>query len=364
MNSATSSVGPIEARFALRYSGFDLDVDLRLPGGGVSALFGPSGSGKTSCLRCFAGLENTCQGRVAVAGEVWQDTAAGTFVPPHRRPLGFVFQDARLFPHLTVGGNLRFASHRANGPAPIRFDEVIQLFDLAALMERRTDRLSGGERQRCAIARALLTRPRLLLLDEPLSALDDARKAELLPYLERLRDVLSIPMIYVSHSMREVARLADHLVLLERGHVLASGPVAEITARADLPLSNAEDAGVVLQARCAEHDPEFALTRVQFEGGALWLPRVHCEVGRPLRVRVAATDVSVVLEPPRATSILNVLPATVRERRDDQRGTSLVQLDLGSALLLARLTRRSASLLALEPGRAVYAQIKGAAVLR
>jgi molybdate transport system ATP-binding protein len=194
--------------------------------------------------------------------------------------------------------------------------------------------------------------------------LDEARKAELLPYLERLRDALSIPMIYVSHSMREVARLADHLVLLERGRVQASGPVTEITARADLPFSEGGEAGVVLLARCIEHDAEYALTCVQFDGGRLWLPRVQCEVGRPLRVRVAATDVSVVLEPPRATSILNVLPATVLERRDDAGGTSLVQLDLGSARLLARLTRRSATLLQLDPGRPVYAQIKGAAVLR
>jgi molybdate transport system ATP-binding protein len=354
----------IEARLALRYPGFDLEVDLRLPAGGVSALFGPSGSGKTSCLRCLAGLEAGCVGRVVVAGEVWQDSARGLFVPPHRRPFGFVFQDARLFPHLTVHGNLRYAMRRAEGPEPVRLDEVVQLLDIADLMGRDTDRLSGGERQRCAIARALLTRPRLLLLDEPLASLDEARKAELLPYLERLRDALSIPMVYVSHSMREVTRLADHLVLLDRGREQASGPITEITTRADLPFSDDDEAGAVLLARCVEHDAEFALTRVQFDGGTLWLPRVQCEVGRPLRVRVAATDVSVVLEPPRATSILNVLAATVRERHDDERGRSLVQLDVGTVRLLARLTRRSATLLGLEPGRAVYAQIKGAAVLR
>ncbi len=355
---------PIEARFALRYPGFDLDVDLQLPAGGVSALFGPSGSGKTSCLRCFAGLERGCEGRVVVAGEVWQDSAGGFFVPPHRRPFGFVFQDARLFPHLTVRGNLRYAMRRATGPEAVRFDEAVQLLGIADLLERHTDRLSGGERQRCAIARALLTRPRLLLLDEPLTALDEARKAELLPYLESLRDTLSIPMIYVSHSIREVARLADHLVLLDRGRVQASGPVTEVTARADLPFSDEDEAGVVLLARCIEHDADYALTRVQFDGGTLWLPRVQCEIGRPLRVRVAATDVSVTLERPHATSILNVLAATVLARRDDQRGRSLVQLDLGGTRLLARLTRRSASLLGLQPGRAVFAQIKGAAVLR
>ena len=359
-----SSVAPIEARFALRYPGFELDIDLHLPGGGVSALFGPSGSGKTSCLRCFAGLEPGCVGRVTVAGEVWQDTSTRRFVPPHRRPFGFVFQDARLFPHLTVGSNLRYAMRRASGPEPVRFDEVVRLLDIAGLMERHTDRLSGGERQRCAIARALLTRPRLLLLDEPLAALDEARKAELLPYLERLRDALSIPMIYVSHSMREVARLADHLVLLERGRVQASGDVTEITARIDLELSDDDQAGVVLFAHCAAHDADFALTRVQFDGGALWLPRVACQIGHALRVRVAASDVSLALEQPRATSILNVLPATVAARRDDERGRTLIQLDVGGTPLLSRVTRRSATVLGLTAGQQVFAQVKGAAVLR
>jgi molybdate transport system ATP-binding protein len=359
-----SAAPPIEARFALRYPRFELKVDLRLPLGGVSALFGPSGSGKTTCLRCFAGLEPKCEGRVAVGGEIWQDSETGLFVPPHRRPFGFVFQDARLFPHLTVRGNLRYAMLRAHGPEVVGFPEVVSLLDLADLLERRTDRLSGGERQRCAIARALLTRPRLLLLDEPLAALDEARKADLLPYLERLRDTLSTPMIYVSHSTREVARLADHLVLLEEGRVLASGPVTEITARTDLSFSDDDQAGVVLLARCTAHDAEFALTRAQFEGGALWLPRVACEIGHALRIRVAANDVSLTLEPPRATSILNVLAATVLSRRDDQRGTSLIQLDLGGTLLLARVTRRSATELGLHAGQAVYAQIKGAAALR
>jgi len=359
-----SEAAPIEACFALRYPGFELQVDLRLPAAGVSALFGPSGSGKTTCLRCFAGLEDGCEGRIAVGGQVWQDSAGGRFVPSHRRPYGFVFQDARLFPHLTVRGNLRYAMRRASGPEAVGFDEVVRLLGIADLLERRTDRLSGGERQRCAIARALLTRPRLLLLDEPLAALDEARKAELLPYLEQLRDALSIPMIYVSHSMREVARLADHLVLLDRGRVQAAGAVTEVTARADLAFSQDDEAGVVLLAQCAAHDAEFALTQVRFEGGTLWLPRVACGIGQALRVRVAASDVSLMLEPPRATSILNVMAATVVARHDDERGRSLIQLDLGGTRLLARVTRRSATLLGLQPGEAVHAQIKGAAVLR
>jgi molybdate transport system ATP-binding protein len=360
--SATTPA-PIEARLRLRYPAFELDVDLRLPAAGVSALFGPSGSGKTTCLRCFAGLESGCSGRIAVGGELWQDSASGRFVPPHHRPFGFVFQDARLFPHLTVRGNLTYAMRRASGQEAVGFDEAVRLLDIADLLERGTDRLSGGERQRCAIARALLTRPRLLLLDEPLAALDEARRTELLPYLERLRDALSIPMIYVSHSMREVARLADHLVLLERGSVRARGPIADVTARADLPLGD-EDVGVVLLAQCTAHDSEFALTQVRFDGGALWLPRVACDVGQPMRIRVAASDVSLALEAPRATSVLNVLGATVRSRQDDAQGRSLVQLQVGGARLLARVTRRSAAQLGLQPDQAVFVQIKGAAILR
>jgi molybdate transport system ATP-binding protein len=354
----------IEARLKLRFPGFELDVDLDLPAAGTSALFGPSGSGKTTCLRCLAGLERASEGRVVVGGEVWEDSAARRFLPPHRRQVGFVFQDARLFAHLTVRGNLRYAMRRAAGPEVVGFDEVVGLLELAGLLDRATGALSGGERQRCAIARALLSRPKLLLLDEPLASLDTARKAELLPCLERLRGALSIPLIYVSHSMHEIARLADHLVLLDGGRVQAAGPIAEVTTRADLPFSGGEEAAAVVLARCAGHDEGFALTRVRFHGGELWLPRVACAAGEPLRVRIAASDVSLALELPRATSILNVLAATVVERRDDQGGRSLLRLDISGTPLLARVTRKSATLLGLEPGRAVWAQIKGAAVLR
>lgn len=219
-----SVLAPIEARFALRYPGFELDVDLRLPDGGVSALFGPSGSGKTSCLRCFAGLEPGCQGRVVVAGEVWQDSADGCFVPPHRRPFGFVFQDARLFTHLTVRGNLRYAMRRAVGPETVRFDEAVQLLGIADLLERRTDRLSGGERQRCAIARALLTRPRLLLLDEPLAGLSRAGRAQMVAFIrDRLRP-LGVTLLFTEHDTEAVMQLADCIMVLQRGRALAEGP--------------------------------------------------------------------------------------------------------------------------------------------
>jgi molybdate transport system ATP-binding protein len=359
-----SATAKIEARLQLDYTAFALDVDLDLPSTGLTALYGPSGSGKTSILRCMAGLEPACRGRIAVADEPWQDSERGLYMPAHRRRYGFVFQDARLFPHLSVVGNLRYAMRRSSGSQVAGYDEVVRLLDLGALLERDTSRLSGGERQRCAIARALLTQPRLLLLDEPLSALDDARKAELLPYLERLRDQVSIPMIYVSHSMREVARLADHLVLLDTGRVQASGPIGELTSRIDLAFSDGDQAGAVLQVRCVGHDAPFALTCVQFQGGQLWLPRVACEAGQTLRVRVAASDVSLALVPPQASSIVNVLAATVCDRRDDDQGRSLIQLDIGGARLLARVTRRSAVTLELRPGLTLYAQIKGAAAMR
>jgi len=359
-----STAARIEARLQLDYPGFALDVSLGLPSTGLTALYGPSGSGKTSILRCLAGLEPACRGRIAVDGEAWQDSERRLFMPAHRRSYGFVFQDARLFPHLSVAGNLRYAMRRSSGSQVAGYDEMIRMLDLGALLERGTSRLSGGERQRCAIARAMLTQPRLLLLDEPLSALDDARKAELLPYLERLRDQVSIPMIYVSHSMREVGRLADHVVLLDRGRVQASGPISELTSRIDIAFSEGDQAGVVLQALCVGHDAQFALTRVQFAGGELWLSRVACEAGQPLRVRIAASDVSLALVPPQASSIVNVLPATVCGRRDDGEGRSLIQLDLGGARLLARVTRRSAVLLDLRPGMALYAQIKAAAAMR
>jgi molybdate transport system ATP-binding protein len=305
------------------------------------------------------------RGRIVLDGNVLFDTAAKIDVPVSRRRIGYVFQEGRLFPHLSVKHNLDYGRWMGGHPAdPAAFAHAVELLDIGHLLDRRPGKLSGGERQRVAVGRALLMRPRLLLLDEPLASLDDARKAEVLPYLERLRDALSIPIVYVSHSMREVARLADHLVLLERGRVQASGPVTEVSARIDLAFSDEDQAGVVLLARCAEHDAGFALSRVQFEGGSLWVPRVACEVGQALRVRVAASDVSLTLERPQATSILNVLPATVAARRDDERGRSLIRLDLGGAPLLARVTRRSATVLGLDVGRAVFAQIKGVAVLR
>ena len=353
----------LHARIQVAFDGFDLDADLALPPRGATALFGASGSGKTTCLRCIAGLEPRAVGRVAFNGDVWFDRTAGIRVPQHRRPIGYVFQDARLFDHLSVRRNLEFGFARV--PAAERrigFGDVVPRLGIGGLLERRPRHLSGGEKQRVAIARALLTSPRLLLMDEPLAAVDEARKAEFFPYLESLRDDFGVPIVYVSHLMTEVVRLADHLVVLDRGRVVAAGPIGEVSSRLDLPLAEAEEGGAVLRATLAAQDPAYALTRLDLTGGSLWVGKVDRPVGAAVRIQVAARDVSVTLQRPGETSILNVLAATIAARRDDDAGRTLLQLDAGGTLLLARVTRRSADQLALAPGRAVFAQVKGVAV--
>jgi molybdate transport system ATP-binding protein len=351
----------IAATFRLDYPGFTLDVDLDLPGSGVTAVFGQSGCGKTTLLRCIAGLERGA-GRLDVNGETWQDAA--TFLSTHRRPLGYVFQDARLFAHLTVAGNLDYGMRRAAGADSSRRAPIIDLLGLGSLLERLPERLSGGEQQRVAIARALLTAPRLLLLDEPLAALDHARKREILPWLERLKDELEIPVIYVSHAADEVARLADHLVVLEGGRNLAHGPLAETLARVDLPIRLGEDAGAVFAATVAERDAEWHLARVEFDGGELWVKDSGVPVGRRVRVRILARDVSIAGSRHDDVSILNLLPATVIALAgEDHPSAVLVQLRAGATTLLARLTRRSAQRLDLVPGREVWVQIKAVALI-
>jgi molybdate transport system ATP-binding protein len=343
---------------------FAVDVDLDLPGRGITALFGHSGSGKTTCLRAIAGLERAPGGYVALGDDVWQDDAHGVFVPTHRRSLGVVFQEASLFPHLSVRANLEFGYKRVLA-AQRRFhiDEVARMLGIDALMARRPDRLSGGERQRVAIARALLASPRLLLLDEPLAALDHKRKQEILPYLERLHDALSMPIVYVSHSPDEVARLADHLVLLDGGRVVASGPLGETLARADLPPVFADDAGVVLDTVLDGHEPD-ALSRLAFMGGVLYVGQRKEAIGTRLRCRIHARDVSLALEKPPSSSIVNLLPATVSATADtDTPGHVLVQLRMGPSPLLARITARSRRELNIVPGRQVWVQIKGVALL-
>ena len=351
----------------LPYRDFQLEVDLDLPGRGVTALFGPSGSGKTSLLRCVAGLEHPPHGRLNINGEQWQDSRRQLFVPPHKRPLGYVFQEASLFEHLSVRGNLEYGRKRvAPSERRIDFDQAVALLGIEHLLERLPARLSGGERQRVGIARALLTSPRLLLLDEPLAALDPQRKQEILPYLERLHDELDMPILYVSHAPDEVARLADHLVLLEQGRVQSSGPVGELLARLDLPLAQAEDAGVILQARVSGHDADYQLLQLSLPGCATPLRVAHPPVpsGQPMRLKVHARDVSLSLEKPAHSSILNLLPATVHSQRQaDNPAHILVRLDLAGSALLARITRYSRDQLGLHEGQQLWVQIKSVALL-
>ena len=359
---ATRDAPPIRARLVLAYPGFRLDVDLRLPGRGFSALFGPSGSGKTSCLRAVAGLLRT-RGRLEVCNEVWQDDARGIFVLPHRRAVGMVFQHAALFPHLSVRGNLEFARRRVpRGQARVDFDHVLALLGLEPLLERRPEHLSGGERQRVAIGRALAASPRLLLLDEPLASLDLKRRAELLPCLQAMQAELDIPALYVSHAPEEVARLASHLVMLENGLVRASGATAEMLTRLDLPLAHGDTAQAALAVTVLSHDAVDRITRVRFGGGELLLPGATAARGDSRVVRILARDVSLTLSRHGDTSILNILPVTVLALADDTPGHVMVRLDAGGSALLARVTRRSADALALRPGLTVHAQIKGAAI--
>ncbi|MFA5628199.1 MAG: molybdenum ABC transporter ATP-binding protein [Thiohalomonadaceae bacterium] len=353
----------ITARFRVTFPGFSLEVDLELPGHGVSALFGPSGCGKTTLLRCIAGLQQA-DGKLLIGDAVWQD--ASSFVPVHQRPLAYVFQEASLFPHLSVRDNLLYGYKRiSREQRRVVFDEAVAWLGLEELLKRDPGSLSGGQRQRVAIARALLTSPRLLLMDEPLAALDLKSKADILPYLERLHDELDIPVIYVTHSPDEVARLADHLVMLEGGRVLASGSLTETMARLDLPIQREEDVGVALEAQVVERDEDWHLARAEFPGGSLWVRDMGIPVGGRLRLRVLARDVSLATAViPEQSSILNLLPATVTELVDDAHPSQrLVRVAVGKTPLLARLTARSADALGLVPGKPIWLQVKSVAVL-
>lgn len=355
----------LHARFTLQRADFALDLDLQLPGTGVSALFGASGSGKTTCLRAIAGLEPTARGYLEVNGQVWQDDSTDFFLPPHRRPLGYVSQDAGLFTHLDVQGNLEYGMRRV--PASERripLQQAIDLLGIAHLLKRKPVTLSGGERQRVSIARALAVSPALLLMDEPLAALDMQRKEEILPYLERLQQELAIPLIYVSHAPDEVARLADYMVLLRQGSLVAAGHPSELMSRLDLPLAHGDSAGVIISTSVEGHDPVHDLISLRFEGGILRLPSMTVTFGTSLRVRIQARDVSLTLQAQRDSSILNIFAASVLEIAPDSLGQVMVALDCGGQRLLARITRQSAELLNLRSGSAVYAQIKGVALLK
>lgn len=352
----------IEARFTIERGDFTLDVDLKVPAHGITSLLGPSGCGKTTLLRAIAGLEHYQNGFLKVGDMTWQE--GSHFVPPHKRSLGYVFQEASLFAHLNVRRNLEYGVRRVpETERKVSLEKAIDLLGIGKLLERKPATLSGGERQRVAIARALAVSPRLLLMDEPLAGLDQKRKQEVLPYIESLHKELDIPVIYVSHSADEVARLADHLVLLEAGRAVATGAIQEMFTRLDLPLAHDRDAGAIFDAVVTGHDENYHLTILDFPGGQITVTRQALQIGDRVRLRLAAPDVSLTLEHQSSTSILNIFPASVDEITDEGLAQVTVRLLAGGVPLLSRITRKSAVELGLKPGKSVYAQVKSVALL-
>lgn len=347
----------------LTQDSFALSVNTSVPAKGITAIFGHSGSGKTTLLRCIAGLEPKAKGQLSIAGQIWQD--ANNFLPTHKRSLGYVFQEASLFEHLTAKDNLTFAIKRADKP----FDEtlyqkVLEIMGIENMLTRYPSQLSGGERQRVAIARALLIQPKILLMDEPLAALDLARKQEILPYLEKLRDNVDIPILYVSHAMDEVARLADHTLMLADGQVIAEGEVSQVFSRLDLPSQFQQDTGVIIKAQVIEKDEQWHLMRVAFSGGDLWLKDSGENIGQTVRVRVLARDISLALAAHQDSSILNRLQAKVIEIKEDKNeALALVRLQVGDEFFLARLTRRSLAHLQITVDKLIWAQVKSVAIV-
>lgn len=353
----------IQARFKLDWPGFSLDVDLSLPGRGVTALFGPSGCGKTTLLRSIAGLERPPKGFLQVNGEVWQDDSI--WLPTHRRPLAYVFQESSLFPHLSVMGNLQYGRQRTSPANAFDLSQIIELLGIEALLPRKPDALSGGERQRVAIARALAVNPRLLLMDEPLAALDMQRKQEILPYLERMQKTLDIPIIYVTHAPDEVAQLAEHVVMLEHGKVTASGSLHDTLSRVDLPLRLGDDLGVIIDARVSEIDKQWHLARLDFADGACWTRDQGLALQDTARLHILARDVSIAREKPAQSSIQNILAGRIdRCVDDDAPGSVIVRVLIGETPLLARITARAVAELALKPGDTVWVQVKSVALAR
>jgi molybdate transport system ATP-binding protein len=359
--------GSIQVAFRGVLGTFALDAEFRAPPLGVTALFGPSGCGKTTVLRCVAGLQRLPDGYCAVGDERWQDKTS--FRPTHQRPVGYVFQEASLFPHLSVRRNLLYGAARgrpAVGGHAIKFDEVVDLLGLSGFLERAPRHLSGGERQRVAIGRALLSQPKLLLMDEPLAALDRLTKDEILPFIERLHERLSLPILYVSHDMSEVERLADFLVLMRAGAVLAAGPLPELQSDPALPLATTRDAAVSLDATVDAYDAAYGVLTLAVHGGLLLVPASSGAPGERRRVRIAAGDVSVAATPPTASSILNIVPARIVSLSAVGRHEVLLVLSLGlkgdGARFLSRITRLSAERLSLKAGQSVFAQIKSVAL--
>ncbi|KQZ81407.1 molybdenum ABC transporter ATP-binding protein [Mesorhizobium sp. Root157] len=342
-----------------RLGDFTLDAGFASEGR-LTALFGPSGSGKSSLINLIAGLIRPSQGRIEIDGRVLADTGKGVFVPRHKRRIGMVFQDARLFPHMSVKNNLHFGRwFTPAGERYVELDAVVELLGIGALLERRPGKLSGGEKQRVAIGRALLASPRLLLMDEPLASLDEARKAEILPYIERLRDEMRIPIVYVSHSIGEVARLASDIVVLHNGRVAACGPTVEIMQRLDLlPADERGEGGAVLETTVAHHDEAFGMTVLGSAAGEIRVPRIDVAVGALVRVRIRARDVMIATERPKGLSALNILQGKVAAIDKGAGATAEVRIDCNGAAVVARITEQSRQGLKLEPGLPVFAVVK------
>ncbi len=354
----------IEIRLNGALGSFSIDVDTSLPMHGITALFGPSGCGKTSVLRSIAGLHRI-PGRISIGKEVWQDV--DRFVPTHQRAVGYVFQEASLFSHLSVRKNLIYGQRRAKGAVHVRFDDIVALLGIGHLVDRSPESLSGGERQRVAIGRALLSQPRLLLMDEPMSALDRTAKDEVLPYFEALHANLQIPIILVTHDITEVERLADHVVLLRAGGVVASGPLPAMQADPGLPLGSARDAAVTLDAVVSNHDDQYGLATLDVAGGSFTVPMEQPTIGSRHRLTVRAGDISLARDVPQSTTVLNILPCRILSATASEHEMVAV-LGLGAdgtgARILARVTRKSWDTLRLSEGMNVYAQAKSVALVK
>ena len=351
----------IECKIKIQLESFMLDANFSIPDRGITVVFGPSGSGKTTLLRAIAGLEKSDDGFLKIGDSVWQK--GEDFLATHKRQIGYVFQDAALFDHLDVKGNLNFVIKRAIGLKEDFIESIHNLLEIKTLLNRKTTQLSGGERQRVAIARALLTNPKILLLDEPLSALDLKRKNEILPYLDSIHNDLEIPILYVTHSQDEMSRLADHLLLIEDGNIIGSGPVNDILTRFDMPLSHGGDAVSIIEAEVLKRDSEFNLMHLDFLGGQFIVPDNGFPVQTKVRIRVVARDVSLTKSKQVDTSILNIFPAIVQEIVNEGEAQVMVRLQIKETILLACITRKSSYKLRLEKGSEVFVQVKSVAIL-
>ena len=355
----------LEVDIRRRQGDFSLDVSFSAEPGSITALFGPSGAGKTSIINSIAGLARPDAGRIAVDGRTLFDSAAGIDLPPQQRQLGYIFQDSRLFPHYTVRGNLNYGRRGASEDShALDFDRIVELLNLGPLLDRRPGKLSGGEMQRVAIGRALLAAPRLLLMDEPLASIDETRRGEIIPFLEQLRDEIGVTTVYVSHAAAEVIRLADNVVLLDRGRIAATGTVEQLMSRLDLRrLVGDNNTGAVLSTTFKEYDPAYDLASLEFNGGVLRVPGLDVPPGTPIRAQILARDLAISLSRPTDTSVLNVFAGEINELGNQDGPQVDVRIDVGTPLI-ARVTRKSMHDLGLAPGLKVYAMVKAVAIDR